>query len=798
MTIGSSLNLLMGSAGATPPDPSYKLDKLAVSLGLISYSYPAYFQGLGSSSAQSFSDDGTYMYSPGNGSPFVFQATSATPFVYPLTNNDKNAKSIGSGGLGGCFMKPDGTRYWITSTSQATLRQFDCPTAFNMSTSVSAASTTISAAGTGTRYGVFFSADGTKAYISSQTSKTVEQYTLTVPWDITGGFTYASKQLSLATQITAGTSTSIFIKSDGTALWAIANGVPASGQATVYEYAMSTPWDISTGSYTGRSKAITQGSSSAVGFKDDGTVMYTILSANASPYDQGIISMPLSTAWDITTGGVQTVTYFNANGARFSYSTGSIIPGGNYILTGDSSVAGIMYLPTAWNLSLIKPGPCLTHSAGGSPWAIRMRNGNTKVYLLASNQTIYEYTLSVAKDLDSATYTGRSLAITTVSFGHVFDVSHNGTKIVVVQNNGTIKQWTMSTPWDLSTATYNGAYTPSGLPANPACRVAYSSDGYKIFVDCDGRIYGYPLTTAWDVGTAGSSTVSMAPYRQPNTFEITPGGNYLFSGHGNYAGVYSLPTLNDVTSSQFNGHIFHAPSNLTSGWLDGTEFNASGTALYTYESGVLRKYTLSTPWDMATASLTATKSSGLAGNGIYIAVTNEQHILIATQYSNTVFHYQMTTPGDISTTTLVGSYTYTACFAARFSSDGNYLYAVVSSINVYSYPLSTPFSLATAGTGTLIGSSGNITTSVSLAGLDDKYMLMGNYSALGVKQYSKTAPGTYASPTAIYNLLKPVYWAFNDWVDSVSWGNDGMVLSWMTRGFTNVTSYTYVKYDIPA
>lgn len=141
--------------------------------------------------------------------------------------------------------------------------------------------------------GHFFSADGTKMYVIcnakvSGNSGEIFQYTLSTAFDISTA-SYASK-----TFVADVNSIGLFIKPDGTKLYVIEDG----GSNTVIEYDLSTAWDISTASASGDtydfSAQFARGYS--IWFKPDGTEMYLGDGTNhqARRYT-------LSTPWDITT-----------------------------------------------------------------------------------------------------------------------------------------------------------------------------------------------------------------------------------------------------------------------------------------------------------------------------------------------------------------------------------------------------------------------------------------------------------------------------------------------------------------
>ena len=101
--------------------------------------------------------------------------------------------------------------------------------------------------------GLAFSSDGTKAYVVGTASDTVYQYTLTTAWDISTG-SYASKSMSVAAQETAPRG--LAFSSDGTKAYVVGTG------AIIYRYTLSTAWDISTGSYLNIFRSVSDQASS--------------------------------------------------------------------------------------------------------------------------------------------------------------------------------------------------------------------------------------------------------------------------------------------------------------------------------------------------------------------------------------------------------------------------------------------------------------------------------------------------------------------------------------------------------
>ena len=115
---------------------------------------------------------------------------------------------------------------------------------------------------------ISFKSDGTKMYVIGASGDDINQYTLSTAWDISTA-SFDSVTFSVASQ--EETPNALFIKPDGTTFW-----VAGNANDTVYQYSMSTAWDMSTASYDSVSFSVVTEGTYPVGiwFKTDGTEMY--------------------------------------------------------------------------------------------------------------------------------------------------------------------------------------------------------------------------------------------------------------------------------------------------------------------------------------------------------------------------------------------------------------------------------------------------------------------------------------------------------------------------------------------
>ena len=152
-----------------------------------------------------------------------------------------------------------------------------------------------------------FNNTGTRMYVGSQSNNAIYQYNLSTPWDVSTA-SYSSNSLDVSTQCT-NTMASLQVSIDGAHIYA------CEFDGSIYQYDMSTAWDLSTAAYASKSfniTAISGGSEQNVLFAPDG---YSLLWAT---YDAtGIIYEAfLDTAWDISTA-----RYSQKNFDASTYST---------------------------------------------------------------------------------------------------------------------------------------------------------------------------------------------------------------------------------------------------------------------------------------------------------------------------------------------------------------------------------------------------------------------------------------------------------------------------------------------
>ena len=196
--------------------------------------------------------------------------------------------------LRGIFIKPDGTRVYVTSDDATpTVIEYSLNVPFDISTATKTSQTNLLVSGGAAMdkpHAIEFKPDGTVMYVihSNSGSVGVEQFNLTTAWD-TQTLSYdASLSISDDVQIRA-----LAFKSDGTRVY-----IAQRDHGKVKQFDLSTPWDLSSATNKVESNAFTgeENNLRNIQFSSDGTLMY--LGGNGGD-DINRYKLPI--AWDIST-----------------------------------------------------------------------------------------------------------------------------------------------------------------------------------------------------------------------------------------------------------------------------------------------------------------------------------------------------------------------------------------------------------------------------------------------------------------------------------------------------------------
>lgn len=249
---------------------------------------------------------------------------------------------------------------------------------------------------------------------------------------------------------------------------------------------MDRGWDIRFASYVANFLVVGQTvSPQDIRFKPDGTKMYVL--------GNRIYEYTLSTPWALSTAT------FTATG---SINYGSTIQGLEFKPDGGKTyvcggISGLIYeanLATPWNITT---GSSVQSIAAGDafPSSVYLRADGLRMYVLGLDaDTVREFALSTAWNLSTATFTRSfSVAAQDTSPRALF-FRDDGTRMYMGggQNNS-IYQYDLSTAWNVSTAVFIRSFSDSANGMQPF-GVAFSGDGSKMYVTGNGAVWQYNLT----------------------------------------------------------------------------------------------------------------------------------------------------------------------------------------------------------------------------------------------------------------------------------------------------------------
>jgi sugar lactone lactonase YvrE len=680
-----------------------------------SYGGKAFYVGAGQETTPQdiqFNDDGTKFYIVGNVNDTVYQYSCST--AWDVSTGSFDSKSFYIGGQEaisqGLFFKSDGTAFYVVGSSTDTVYQYSCSTAWDVSTASYASKSFSVVTQDTTPVGLFFKPDGTKFYIVGDSNNTVYQYSCSTAWDVSTA-SYDSKSFSVAAQDTIPQA--LFFKSDGTILYIL-----GSNSRAVYQYTVSTAWDVSTASYASKvfsvSVQLSAETLTGISFKSDGTKFYI----SGSNLDT-IYQYSCTTAWEMNA----TSTYDSKSFSVATQDTGpteiQFKDDGTkfYIIGGGTDTIYQYSCSTAWDVSTASydTKSFSINAQESNPHGLFFKSDGTKFYVVGNtNDTVYQYSCSTAWDVSTASYDNKFFSVATqelTPLGLFF--KSDGAKFYIVGSaGGRVQQYSCATAWDISTASYDSKFfrvvteepTPTGL--------FFKSDGTKFYVvgTVYDTIFQYSCAAAWDVGTASYDARLFSVASQETTpnglFFKSDGAKFYIVGQTNDT-VYQYSTVAawEVQSPFYDSKFFRVVTEepTPTGLFfksDGTKFYVVGTVYDT-----IFQYSCSTAWDIG-AGIYDNKSFTVAAqdadpNGLFFKPDGTK-FYIAGGSNRTIYQYSCSTAWDVSTGAYDSkSFNITAqetnIRALFFKPDGTKFYIVgISNDTVYQYSCSTAWDISTA------------------------------------------------------------------------------------------------------
>jgi hypothetical protein len=547
----------------------------------------------------------------------------------------------------GIAFNADGTKMFMVGRTNDSVYEYALSTGFDVSTasytqSFSVASQEINPSG------LAFNTDGTRMFVVGYDGDDVNEYTLSTGFDVSTA-SY-SQNFSVSAQETEPTD--IAFNADGTKMFIV--GVSGDD---VNEYALSTGFDVSTASYTQNFSVASQETTPhGLAFNTDGTKMF-IVGTGGDDVNQ----YTLSTGFDVSTASFSKLfsvsaedtapksIRFNTDGSKMFIlgDTGddvneyNITPVSVSLGTGSFTSADVGKTIEANSGVLILTATDGSYSEVTAPTSYdQVASGSWEMYAVVYNTTDGDLELSNSLDyfdISAGSYV-QSFSISaqeTSPRGIAFN--SDGTKMFITGSSGDdVNEYTLSTAYDISTASYSQVFSVSGQDTVPE-DVVFNNDGTKMFIagNTGDDINEYTLSTGFDVSTAS------------------------FSQNFSVASQDTIPA--------------------------GITFNNDGTKMFMVgaSSDTVYEYTLSTGFDVSTASYSSTSFSVASQDTNPTAIgfnTDGTKMFIVGTANESVYHYNLTTGFDISTASYVQSFSVNSQESVpdglAFNADGSKLFIV--------------------------------------------------------------------------------------------------------------------------
>lgn len=725
-----------------------------------------------------FGSNGTRLYMTGSQNNRVYQFNLSTAYsiataTYSKTYDPKTVAVVykSSTDITGIAFNHNGRRmylllraYGLTSTNVRAVLQFALGTAWEIDTArwegaANYPKLAVNSIGGGlnlnTVTGIRIVDSGTKIFFTNDDVNRIVQINLVEPFNLGA----ASLQGTLSVHSQTVSPRNIYVSPTGHRLYVMdLNG-------RVFQYNMSTPFNINSAGYTGQSVYIGVNSlieerySTSLYFSSDGTSMFV-----AGHGKDVVVQLRLSSPWEVNTA------VWTGASARPFLPYGSI----------ERDAHSFFWRPDGNRFFLL------------GRYAGTVTNG--------SRSNVYDFAVSQAFSFAGFAEQGR-LGVTGQESGMTaMNFSPDGTNMYLTGAYRNRIYRYVGPAWNPSAMSYVG-FLSAKIINYSVQGVAFRPDGRRMFVIAsNGLVYYYTLPNAWDITTAVYEKKTSSLGWAPTEFRFSPDGTKMYYSSNNSASglvrLHYLGSAFDPSTSYRADQIYLRLITLplwTSGVALSAHISDNGTVL-TVICGSVRtvfRYRLATPWFLPSAvfETSATDSFTLVGSSstssLYnvtgLAFSPDGRIMYGIQdtardgYSSVVpggnkkiCQYSLNTPWEINSATYVASInlgtTYVgseATYSMDITADGRYVY-IGTGAYIIRLRLSTPFQIVTAQTiptNNIVDSFYQVyVNSSSPTDLtvqpDGSRMFICNAESNVVKEYNLTSPWLVSSTSVLNSTLK--------------------------------------------
>jgi len=245
----------------------------------------------------------------------------------------------------------------------------------------------------------------------------------------------------------------------------------------------------------------------------------------------------------------------------------------------------------------------------GSPQGIDLSPDGSNLYLTGDSiDSVFQFSLGTPNSVRSPADESISYSVSAQELAPAaIEFSLDGTKMYIMGTTGDdVNQYTLSVPWSISSASYTANVSVADRETGPTA-LRFKPDGTRMFVlgTNNDRVQEYTLSAPWDITTAiYTSNVSiLAQETTSSGLAFSPDGSkmYVTGAAGDDVNEYTLSTPWNISTASFV-QIFSVAAQDTS--PEDVVFNPDGTRMFILGSTNDRmyQYNLSTPWNVSTAT----------------------------------------------------------------------------------------------------------------------------------------------------------------------------------------------------
>jgi 6-phosphogluconolactonase (cycloisomerase 2 family) len=387
--------------------------------------------------------------------------------------------------------------------------------------------------------------------------------------------------------------------------------VTGGANGAVYQYTLSTGFDVSTASYASISFSTSTQVPDPTGltFNPDGTKMYVTGNFDDFVYEYDLTNTTATPSGYNpvhTTASIDSTYWTDINSMTADQAAGDGTI--NYAISTDDRTTWGIVDNTSGERDIVRNNAGTWQYNSNSTYASETWvAGATNTELATIAEAMEGASSAAGFDVSTSVYSQSFSVSSQDTSPEAVTFNSDGTKMFVVGGAGDdVNEYALTTGFDVSTASYTQAFSVSSQETGPY-GIAFNTDGTKMFITgtIGADVNEYALTTGFDVSTA-----SFTQLFSVSTQDTTPTGlsfsadgakMFVLGYQGKDVNEYALTTSFDVSTASFTD-AFSVSAQDTA--PIGLAFSSDGTKMFVNgNSGKdVNEYTLSTGFDVSTAS----------------------------------------------------------------------------------------------------------------------------------------------------------------------------------------------------